>query len=344
MLGLSLKAWAEIRRNYLLLPGLHFNSGILARLWSNVLQRRCWKPNLARVKYHFTLQYRSISHWKVLGLGFFGQPQFWVNFRAGATSQIHRWHWWGHVFSLCLPSSEFGIQAWSLLCYWLQKATTIKCWTHNYPRPLPRAEEQPCCCFWAVGYWTSAHSHRLLCSHKKGVQAHVVGLSSGVGPRMSISGAKVGVCRVGGTCPSSSALPSFEPALSWVEQIHGQVPAPFPTPSALNLDRISQFPVCRPKAPVSDVGLKHQLWGTSVIPWLVVLPSSCCHGYSSPTLKKNALFGFRALPFPAQKHSSHPHSHLFLNARMTKPWLFLPLRCVMASALTRISAAPAPPC
>lgn len=143
--------------------------------------------------------------------------------------------------------SEFGIQAWNLLCYQLQKATTVKCWTHDYPKPLPRAEEQPCCCFWAVGCWTSAHSHRPLCSHKKGVQAPVIGLSSGIGPRMGISGAKVAGWSVCGTCPSSSALASFELALSQVVQIHGQVLAPFPTPSALTLTESANSQSAGPK-------------------------------------------------------------------------------------------------
>lgn len=79
------------------------------------------------------------------------------------------------------------------------------------------------------------------------MQARVIGLSSGVGPRMSISGAKVGVCGVCGTCPSSSALPSFEPALGQVEQIHGQVPAPFPTPSALTLTESASSQSAGPK-------------------------------------------------------------------------------------------------
>lgn len=55
-----------------------------------------------------------------------------------------------------------------------------------------------------------------------------------------------------GTCPSSSALASLELALSEVEEIHGSLPNPLST----YLDRISQFPVCSPKAPVSEIGLK----------------------------------------------------------------------------------------
>lgn len=58
------------------------------------------------------------------------------------------------------PRSEFGIQAWRLLCHQLQKGTAVKFWTHGYPRPLPRAGEQLCCSFWAVGCWPSVNWHR----------------------------------------------------------------------------------------------------------------------------------------------------------------------------------------
>lgn len=184
-----------------------------------MFQRRCWKPSLARVTCHCTLQCKTT---KLLEGLFFFQLQFPVKFRADATSQIYQWHRCRHIFS---PScSEFGIQAWSLF-YQLQKDTTVKCWIHDHPRSLPRAEEQPYCCCWAVGCWTLVHLHRPLQSHKKGVQTPVTGLFSDTGPKTSISGGKVVDQKVCGISLSSSALNSFELALHQVKQIPAHFPA-----------------------------------------------------------------------------------------------------------------------
>lgn len=54
------------------------------------------------------------------------------------------WIWHPGLKFVVLPAAE---------------GTAVKCWTRGCPRPLPRAGEQPCCCFWALGCWPSAHWH-----------------------------------------------------------------------------------------------------------------------------------------------------------------------------------------
>lgn len=76
-----------------------------------------------------------------------------------------------------------------------------------------------------------------------------------------------------------------------------------------------------------------------MIPWLVVLPSSCHHGCSS----RKVVFGFRAsLPFSVHKHSSHPDSH-FLTQCQDDQALAFPTsqRHEVLSALRGISGSPA---
>lgn len=76
-----------------------------------------------------------------------------------------------------------------------------------------------------------------------------------------------------------------------------------------------------------------------MIPWLVVLPSSCRRGCSS----REVLFGFRAfLLFSVHKHSSHPDSN-FLSQCQDDQALAFPTsqRHEGLSALRGISGCPA---
>lgn len=118
-----------------------------------------------------------------------------------------------------------------------------------FSKAIAKGWEQPCCCFWAVGCWPSGHWHHFAPTARLCRCYWVV-----FGPRT----------KDGHFWNKNEVEECMVPAhlhLHWLLwRWHSGWTDPWAGPCSLHkphLDRISQFPLFRPKASISEIVLNH---------------------------------------------------------------------------------------